>query len=285
MHYVYPYPHVDEVLPLMAEGLVLPYLDVPFQHAHPEVLKRMKRPASGERNLERIQGWRKVVPELTVRSTFIAGFPGETEAQFDELLAFLKEAELDRVGCFAYSPVEGAAANALDARCRTRSARIGGKRFMQVQQRISRRRLKRKVGTVQRVLVDAAGPEGAIARSMADAPEIDGVVHVAPHPSLKVGTFVEVAVDGSDAHDLSGTVVAGGDEPAAARAVRACAAREREAGGARAAAPAARPARAARSRGDGRCWALVRGRAGLRGRPMRAVAQAASPAAAGPTPP
>ncbi|MEI7446717.1 MAG: 30S ribosomal protein S12 methylthiotransferase RimO, partial [Burkholderiales bacterium] len=192
LHYVYPYPHVDEVLPLMAEGLVLPYLDVPFQHSHPEVLKRMKRPASGERNLERIQGWRKVVPELTVRSTFIAGFPGETEAQFDDLLAFLKEAELDRVGCFAYSPVDGATANALDGALPDEVREDRRKRFMQVQQRISRRRLKRKVGTVQRVLIDAAGPEGAVGRTGADAPEIDGVVHVAPHPSLRAGAFVEV---------------------------------------------------------------------------------------------
>jgi ribosomal protein S12 methylthiotransferase len=217
LHYVYPYPHVDEVLPLMAEGLVLPYLDVPFQHAHPEVLKRMRRPASGERNLERVQGWRRAVPELTVRSTFIAGFPGETEAQFDELLAFLKEAELDRVGCFAYSPVEGASANGLDGALPDEVREDRRRRLMQVQQRISRRRLKRKVGTVQRVLVDAAGPDGAIARSIADAPEIDGVVHVAPHPSLKVGAFVDVAIDGSDAHDLGGTVVdpSGRDAPPA----------------------------------------------------------------------
>ena len=207
LHYVYPYPHVDEVLPLMAEGLILPYLDVPFQHSHPEVLRRMKRPASGERNLERIQGWRRHVPELTVRSTFIAGFPGETQAQFDDLLAFLKEAELDRVGCFAYSPVEGAAANALDGALPEEVREDRRKRFMAVQQRISRRRLKRKVGSVQRVLIDAGGPQGAIGRSSADAPEIDGVVHVAPHPSLQPGRFVRVRIDASDAHDLQGTVV------------------------------------------------------------------------------
>lgn len=207
LHYVYPYPHVDEVLPLMAEGLVLPYLDVPFQHSHPEVLKRMKRPASGERNLERIQGWRRAVPDLTVRSTFIAGFPGETEAQFDDLLAFLKAAELDRVGCFAYSPVEGASANALDGALPDAVREDRRKRFMQVQQRISRRRLKRRVGTVQRVLIDAAGEEGAVGRTGADAPEIDGVVHVAPHPSLRAGAFVEVAIEASDAHDLFGAVV------------------------------------------------------------------------------
>ncbi|HYF58880.1 MAG TPA: 30S ribosomal protein S12 methylthiotransferase RimO, partial [Burkholderiaceae bacterium] len=207
LHYVYPYPHVDEVLPLMAEGLVLPYLDVPFQHSHPEVLKRMKRPASGERNIERIRGWRAVVPELTVRSTFIAGFPGETEAQFEDLLAFLKEAELDRVGCFAYSPVEGAGANALDGALPDEVREDRRKRFMAVQQRISRRRLRRKVGTVQRVLVDVAGPEGAHARTGSDAPEIDGIVHVAPHPSLRAGTFVDVLIEAADAHDLSGRVV------------------------------------------------------------------------------
>ena len=216
LHYVYPYPHVDEVLPLMAEGLVLPYLDVPFQHAHPEVLKRMKRPASAERNLERVQGWRQAVPGLTIRSTFIAGFPGETESQFDELLAFLKAAELDRVGCFAYSPVEGASANALDGALPEAVREDRRRRVMQLQQRISRRRLKRRVGSVQRVLVDAVGAEGAVARSMADAPEIDGVVHVAPHPSLKVGGFVEVLIDAADAYDLQGRVVAP-DEAAAAR--------------------------------------------------------------------
>jgi ribosomal protein S12 methylthiotransferase len=206
LHYVYPYPHVRQLVPLMAEGLVLPYLDVPFQHAHPEVLKRMKRPASGERNLERVLGWRRAVPALTIRSTFIAGFPGETEGQFDELLGFLKEAELDRVGCFAYSPVEGAAANALDGALPDEVRHDRRRRLMQQQQRISRRRLKRRVGTVQRVLLDAVGPQGAIGRSMADAPEIDGVVHVAPHPSLKVGTFVDVAIEASDAHDLHGAV-------------------------------------------------------------------------------
>jgi ribosomal protein S12 methylthiotransferase len=210
LHYVYPYPHVDEVLPLMAEGLVLPYLDVPFQHSHPEVLKRMKRPASGERNLERVQGWRKVVPELTVRSTFIAGFPGETEAQFEDLLAFLKAAELDRVGCFAYSPVDGASANDLDGALPDEVREDRRKRFMAVQKRISRRRLKRKVGSVVRVLVDGAGPEGGIGRSGADAPEIDGVVHIAPHPSLQPGVFVNVEIEASDAHDLGGRVVDAG---------------------------------------------------------------------------
>jgi ribosomal protein S12 methylthiotransferase len=202
LHYVYPYPHVDEVLPLMAEGKVLPYLDVPFQHAHPAVLKRMKRPAAGEANLERIRAWRAICPELTIRSTFIAGFPGETEAEFEYLLDFLGEAQLDRVGCFAYSPVEGAAANELsnpvpDA---VRDERRG--RLMQLQESISSRRLARKKGSVQRVLVDECGPQGAVGRSSADAPEIDGVVHVAPDPRLKVGEFYDVIVESTDAHDL-----------------------------------------------------------------------------------
>ena len=208
LHYVYPYPHVDEVLPLMAEGLILPYLDVPFQHAHPEVLKRMKRPASGERNIERIRGWRAVVPELTLRSTFIAGFPGETEAQFQYLLDFLEEAQLDRVGCFAYSPVEGAAANALEGALPDDVREGRTARFMAVQEGISRQRLARRVGSVQRVLVDAVDAEGAVARSSADAPQIDGVVRVRLHPSLKPGTFAQVCITGSDAHDLQGEVVA-----------------------------------------------------------------------------
>jgi ribosomal protein S12 methylthiotransferase len=213
LHYVYPYPHVDEVLPLLAdatgqgEGRVVPYLDVPFQHAHPEVLKRMKRPASGEQNMDRIRAWRAACPELTLRSTFIAGFPGETEAQFDYLLDFLREAQLDRVGCFAYSPVDGAVANDLDGAVPddVREERRG--RFMQVQEAISRERLQRKVGTVQRVLVDQVGPEGALARSMADAPEIDGVVHVQPDRRLKVGEFYDVRIAGSDEHDLFGVLV------------------------------------------------------------------------------
>jgi ribosomal protein S12 methylthiotransferase len=204
LHYVYPYPHVDEVLPLMAQGKVLPYLDVPFQHAHPNVLKRMKRPAASERNLERIHAWRKICPELTIRSTFIAGFPGETEEEFETLLDFLKQARLDRVGCFAYSPVEGAAANELDGALpdEVREERRG--RLMLLQEEISRERLARKVGRTERVLVDAVGPQGAIGRSSADAPEIDGVVHIAPHPRLKVGAFFDVAIERSDVHDLHG---------------------------------------------------------------------------------
>jgi ribosomal protein S12 methylthiotransferase len=206
LHYVYPYPHVDEVLPLMAEGLILPYLDVPFQHSHPDVLKRMKRPASGERNIERIQGWRKWVPQLTVRSTFIAGFPGETEAHFEHLLEFLEEAQLDRVGCFAYSPVEGASANELDGALPDEVREDRRKRFMSVQQRISRRLLKRRVGSVTRVLVDAVGPDGAVARTASDAPQIDGVVQLPAHRSLKPGEFAMVRITGSDAHDLAGEV-------------------------------------------------------------------------------
>ena len=207
LHYVCPYPHVDEVLPLMAEGKVLPYLDVPFQHAHPHVLKRMKRPAAGEANLERIRGWRAICPELTIRSTFIAGFPGETDAEFEYLLDFLREARLDRVGCFAYSPVEGAAANELSGAIpdELREERRG--RLMQLQEGISAQRLARKKGSVQRVLIDECGPRGAVGRSSADAPEIDGVVHIAADPRLKVGEFFDVVVEGTDAHDLHARVV------------------------------------------------------------------------------
>jgi ribosomal protein S12 methylthiotransferase len=207
LHYVYPYPQVDDVLPLMAEGMVLPYLDVPFQHAHPRILKLMKRPAAGAANLERVRAWRAVCPELTIRSTFIAGFPGETEAEFESLLDFLREAELDRVGCFAYSPVDGAAANDLPGALpeEVREERRG--RLMRLQQEISRRRLARKVGSTQRVLVDQATPQGAVGRSSADAPEIDGVVHVAPDPRLKAGEFAQVLVERTDAHDLFGRAV------------------------------------------------------------------------------
>jgi ribosomal protein S12 methylthiotransferase len=206
LHYVYPYPHVDEVLPLMQEGLILPYLDVPLQHSHPDVLKRMKRPASGERNLERVQGWRKAVPELTIRSTFIAGFPGETEGEFEHLLSFLREAELDRVGCFAYSPVEGAAANALEGAVPDAVREARKDKLMQVQAEISQRRIARRVGSLQRVLIDSIDRHGAVGRSSADAPQIDGVVKVAPHRSLKVGEFAMVRITASDAYDLQGEV-------------------------------------------------------------------------------
>ncbi len=202
LHYVYPYPHVDEVLPLMADGLVLPYLDVPFQHAHPAVLKRMKRPASGEQNIDRVRAWRAVCPDLTIRSTFIVGFPGETEEEFRYLLDFLEEAQLDRVGCFAYSPVDGAAANDLPGAVPEEVREERRARFMQVQEKISRKRLKRRVGTHERVLIDEVSKEGAVARSRGEAPEIDGLVLVAPDARLRAGEFVDVKITGSDAHDL-----------------------------------------------------------------------------------
>ena len=203
LHYVYPYPHVDEVLPLMAEGRVLPYLDVPFQHSHPRILKLMKRPASGEKNIERIRAWRAVCPDLTIRSTFIAGFPGETEAEFEHLLEFLREAELDRVGCFAYSPVEGAAANALPDPVAEEVKEERRARFMAVQARISAARLARRIGQRLTVLVDGHDDDGtAIARSAADAPEIDGVVRIENGGTLAPGSFARVTVVASDAHDL-----------------------------------------------------------------------------------
>ena len=208
LHYVYPYPHVDEILPLMAEGKVLPYLDVPFQHASPRILKLMKRPANAENNLERIRAWREICPELTIRSTFIAGFPGETEAEFSALLDFLEEAQLDRVGCFAYSAVEGAAANALPDALPDEVREERRARFMAVQEKISAQRLKRKVGTTLTVLVDAAGKNQVIGRSSADAPEIDGVVHVGKAGNARAGDFVQVHVTRADAHDLHGDLVA-----------------------------------------------------------------------------
>jgi ribosomal protein S12 methylthiotransferase len=205
LHYVYPYPQVDEVLPLMAAGQVLPYLDVPFQHAHPRVLKAMNRPASGERNLDRIRAWREICPELTIRSTFIVGFPGETEAEFEHLLDFLREAELDRVGCFAYSPVDGAAANDLPGQLPGPLREKRRARLMQTQEEISARRLARKVGTLQRVLVDEAGPTVAVGRSSADAPEVDGVVRFRTgRRRVAVGEFVDVRIDASQHHDLEG---------------------------------------------------------------------------------
>ena len=210
LHYVYPYPSVDEVIPLMAEGKLLPYLDVPFQHANPRILKLMQRPASGERNLERIASWRAICPELTIRSTFIAGFPGETEAEFRELLDFIEAAEIDRAGCFAYSPVEGARANELPGALPETEREARRAEFMKVQERISRQRLKRRVGKTVRVLIDETGPNGATARSAADAPEIDGNVFIelperrGDQARLKVGEFVNVRVTGSDAHDLWG---------------------------------------------------------------------------------
>jgi ribosomal protein S12 methylthiotransferase len=197
LHYVYPYPHVDEVIALMAEGRILPYLDVPFQHAAPRILRLMKRPASAEKVLERVRRWRQACPQITIRSTFIAGFPGETEAEFRELLDFLKEAQLDRVGCFAYSPVEGAAANALPDPVPEQVKEERRARLMSLQERISERRLKSKVGKSIEVLVDEPG----IGRSKADAPEIDGVVRF---KGGQPGEFARVLIDRADKHDLFG---------------------------------------------------------------------------------
>ena len=203
MHYVYPYPSVDEVIPLMAEGKVLPYLDVPFQHASKRILKLMKRPAHAEVNLERIRAWREICPDITIRSTFIAGFPGETEAEFEELLEFLTEAELDRVGCFAYSPVEGAQANELPDAVPEEVREERRARLMELQEGISAKRLKEKVGRTLRVLVDDIGDDGvAVARSSADAPEIDGLVYVENPGKARVGDFLDVKIKDSDAHDL-----------------------------------------------------------------------------------
>jgi ribosomal protein S12 methylthiotransferase len=202
LHYVYPYPHVDGVIPLMADGKILPYIDVPFQHASRRILKLMKRPASGENNLERIRAWRRICPEITIRSTFIAGFPGETESEFRELLDFLEEAELDRVGCFAYSPVDGAKANEFSGALAGEVREERRARLMLLQEKISARRLKRKVGKVLEVLVDGLVPRGAVGRSAGDAPEIDGVVHVEGGGKLAPGDRVRVKVMKSDAHDL-----------------------------------------------------------------------------------
>ena len=209
LHYVYPYPHVDDIIPLMAEGLCLPYLDVPLQHSHPDVLKRMKRPASGERNLERIEHWRAMCPELVVRSTFIAGFPGETEVEFEHLLEFVKAAQIDRAGCFAYSPVKGATANELPGALPDEVREDRRARFMAVAEGVSTRRLAKRIGSTLQVLVDSApamGKKGAIGRSYADAPEIDGLVKLLPpekiSKTLKVGEFTRAKVVGTDGHDL-----------------------------------------------------------------------------------
>jgi ribosomal protein S12 methylthiotransferase len=204
LHYVYPYPHVDEVIPLMAEGKILPYLDVPFQHASPKILKAMKRPGDIEGTLARIHRWREICPEITIRSTFIAGFPGETEADFELLLDFLREAELDRVGCFAYSAVAGATANALPGAVPEEVKEERVARLMELQEEISAAKLERKIGQTFTVLVDEVDEEGAVARSAADAPEIDGLVYIEEAGNLKPGDFVEVEITDADAHDLWG---------------------------------------------------------------------------------
>jgi ribosomal protein S12 methylthiotransferase len=211
LHYVYPYPHVDEVLPLMASGKLLPYLDIPFQHSHPDVLKRMKRPASGEKNIERVAAWRAICPDLTIRSTFIVGFPGETEAEFEHLLEFLQAAQLDRVGCFTYSPVDGADANALANPVPEEIKLERLDRFMRLQETISEARLRRWVGRRVRVLIDGVdADEGQlIGRTTADAPDIDGVVRISPDPNSRhpipatIGEFAMVDIVDSDAHDLN----------------------------------------------------------------------------------
>ncbi|HNJ77638.1 MAG TPA: 30S ribosomal protein S12 methylthiotransferase RimO [Azospira sp.] len=202
LHYVYPYPSVDDLIPLMAEGKLLPYLDVPFQHASPRILKAMKRPASAENNLERIKAWRSICPEITIRSTFIAGFPGETEEEFEELLAFLEEARLDRVGCFAYSPVEGAVANDLPGAVPEEVRQERQRQLMELQEDISAELMAAKIGREIEVLVDEVDDEGAIARSKADAPEIDGLVYLDGVFDVEPGDFLTVRVVDTDAHDL-----------------------------------------------------------------------------------
>jgi len=209
LHYVYPYPHVDEIVPLMAAARVLPYLDVPFQHAHPDVLRRMKRPASGQKNLDRLQRWRELCPEIVVRSTFIAGFPGETEGQFQYLLDFMREAQIDRAGCFAYSPVDGASANALPGALPAEVREERRARFMAVAEEVSAAKLQRRIGATMQVLVDAAlalGRNGGVGRSYADAPEIDGSVRLLPpekaSKQLRVGEFTRARIVGAQGHDL-----------------------------------------------------------------------------------
>jgi ribosomal protein S12 methylthiotransferase len=207
LHYVYPYPHVDDIIPLMADGVVLPYLDIPFQHASPAVLKRMKRPAAQEKTLDRIRRWRKICPDLTLRSTFIVGFPGETEEDFAMLLEWLDEAELDRVGCFRYEPVDGAAANDVAPLVDKDIVEERWHRFMQHAQGISRRRLKQKVGTRLEVIIDEIGPSVAKGRSKGDAPEIDGTVYVKSRRPLRLGEISAVKIERADEYDLYGTAV------------------------------------------------------------------------------
>ena len=207
LHYVYPYPHVDEVIGLMCEGAVLPYLDIPFQHASPDILKRMRRPANQEKVLERIAAWRRQCPELTIRSTFIVGFPTETEEDFTYLLDWLEEAQLDRVGCFRFEPVQDADCNALDGHVPEEVKEERWHRFMQKQQEISRKRLQGKIGKTYDVLIDTVEPDGVIGRSHADAPEIDGVVHVSGKRKFIPGSIVKVKIDSADDYDLFGQAV------------------------------------------------------------------------------
>jgi len=205
LHYVYPYPHVEDVIPLMADGKILPYIDAPFQHASYAVLKRMRRPASSDRTLEQIQRWRQICPQLAIRSTFIVGFPGETDNDFEQLLTFLKEAELDRVGCFQYSPVEGAKSNQLDGQLDDEVKQERWHRLMQLQQEISENKLEEKVGQTLDVLIDEVTEEEAIGRSYADAPEIDGAVHVYSNNPLQVGDIVKVVIEEATEYDLIGS--------------------------------------------------------------------------------
>jgi ribosomal protein S12 methylthiotransferase len=207
LHYVYPYPHVDDVISLMVDGKVLPYLDVPFQHASPAVLKRMRRPAAQEKTLQRIRAWRQACPDLTIRSTFIVGFPGETEADFSALLEWLSEAELDRVGCFRYEPVAGALANDLAAPVLDEVKEERWHRLMAHQQAISQRRLKRKIGRREKIIIDEVGPDGAKGRSKGDAPQIDGTVHLTSRRPLRVGEIATARIERTDAYDLYGAVV------------------------------------------------------------------------------
>jgi len=207
LHYVYPYPHVDELVALMGDGLVLPYLDVPFQHASPRILRMMKRPASGEDNLARIQSWRQCCPELAIRSTFIVGFPGETEKDFLELLAFLREAQLDRVGCFVYSPVSGARANDLPDPVDASLAQQRYETLMRVQSEVSEARLQKRVGSQCLAVIDEVDNDDALGRSYAESPEVDGVIRLSGATGLSVGQRVEVSITGYDAHDLSGSVL------------------------------------------------------------------------------
>ena len=207
LHYVYPYPDVDQIIPLMAAGKILPYLDIPLQHASPKILKLMKRPGSVERTLERIKRWREICPNLTLRSTFIVGFPGETEDDFQELLNFLKQARLDRVGCFKYSPIEGATANQLQDQISEDIKEDRFHRLMQLQQKISLQRLQEKIGTIQSVIIDEIDEEGAIGRSMADAPDIDGVIYLNGEKRFKPGDIVRVKIEHNDEYDMWGYVI------------------------------------------------------------------------------